>query len=83
MVFGLKVILHRIELDTVDRSSSTHVLSTVYESAMTTASESVTLIENLTVADRLMFWMPCEFIGSSRELDSTDIVKTLFITCRT
>lgn len=66
MVFGLKVILHRIELDTMDKSSSTHVVSTVYESAMKTASESVTLIENLTVADRLMFWMPCESSPPSR-----------------
>lgn len=59
MLFGIKTILHRIELDMIDRASSTHVLSTVYEAAMKTASESVTLIENLTVADRQMFWMPC------------------------
>ena len=73
MVCGLKVILHRIELDTVNKSRSTHVLSTIYESAVKTASESVTLIERLTTADRLMFWMPCE---SSRSPENTESLSS-------
>jgi len=54
------VILHRIELDILDRTCSPHIVSTVFQAAFNAASEVVVLVIELTINDRAMFWMPCE-----------------------
>ena len=59
-LLGIKVILHRIELDILDRTCSPHIVSTVLQAAFKAASEVVVLVLELTIDDRAMFWMPCE-----------------------
>jgi hypothetical protein len=59
-LLGMKVILHRIELDILDRGCSSLIFSTVLQTAFDAASEVVMSVLELTTNDRAMFWMPCE-----------------------
>lgn len=82
--FGLRAILHRIELDMVDRDCAPHLLSTVFASAMKTATAAVSYTQELSALDRGKFWMPCKFcqpLPELRENQSTQ-VQTPFITCQ-
>ena len=59
-LLGINVILHRIELDILDRTCSPHIVSTVLQAAFNAAAEVVALVTELSIDDRAMFWMPCE-----------------------
>jgi hypothetical protein len=59
-LLGIKVILHRSELDILNRSCSSVISSTAMQTAFDAASEVVMFVLELTIDDRAMFWMPCE-----------------------
>lgn len=60
-MLGLRTVLHRVELDCIDRSCAAHVLETVFVSALETLSQVVRLVGALSPADRVGFWMPCQY----------------------
>jgi hypothetical protein len=69
---GIKVILHRIELDILDRSCSSHISFTVLQTAFDAAHEVVIFVLELTAHDRAMFWMPCESRYQEKALTTAD-----------
>jgi len=71
-MLGMKAILHRLELDMIDRSCSGHVMATVFKTALTAASEIVQFVMELSSTDRAMFWMPC----ASNSSDQTTVLRS-------
>jgi hypothetical protein len=59
-LLGIQVILHRTELDLLNRSCSALIFSTVLQTAFDAAHKVVMFVLGLTTNDRAMFWMPCE-----------------------
>jgi hypothetical protein len=71
-VFGLRTILHRIELDIISRDCPPHLLTTVFQAVMVTLTKSVTFTKDLSFTDRTMFWMPCAYwsVGTFLTVDT-------------